>query len=125
MSNLSDQQLVVVAQAYGLKHWLSTPLNGAKRMVLENFCGKYREHMESLREADKAIRIEVEHFTLDLMEAKRAYRDRRYIDVAHWIGQINLGSHKIQEHIKSVVDVRADNLQEYFGQSDDAEIDAN
>jgi len=119
--SLNEQQLIAVAQAYGIKHWLSSPLSGAKRKILESFWSKYRGHMDILRTADDSMRAVASRFDEYLNNAKIAYKQKRYIDVAHWIGQINLGSHKILQHAQQVADLKSEDLAEHFGQSTDTE----
>ncbi len=123
--SLNEQQLIAVAQAYGIKHWLSSPISGAKRKILEHFWDKYRGHMEVLRDADEAMRMEAGRFDEYLDNAKVAYKQKRYIDVAHWIGQINLGSHRMLQQAQQVADLKLEHLAEQFGQSTEAESDAD
>ena len=123
--SLNEQQLITIAQAYGIKHWLSSPLSGAKRKILEHFWDKYRGHMDVLRDADENMRAVAAGFDNYINNARAAYKQKRYIDVAHWIGQINLGSHRMLQLAKQVVDLKSEHLAEQFGQSTEADHEAD
>lgn len=118
----NNQALVKIAQSYGIKHWLSTPLAGTKRVLLEKFFSTFKEHMMELRAADDKMRSIATAFKTYLRNAEKAFKRRQYIDVAHWVGQINKGSHEIIELSRHVANLKDDQLAEHFGEYSDADL---
>src|SRR3989304_3183683 len=120
--SLSNEQIIVLAQAYGMKHWLTSPLGGAKRLLLEKFWGRYKEHMESLRAADDNMRNIAKEFKNYVKEVDRALKQRRYIDVAHWAGKVNTGVRMILAEGSKISNLTDEYLLEHLGEYRDADL---
>src|SRR6266404_1073655 len=113
MSEKND--LLVLAQNYSLKHKLKekfTP-GGWQRAIGEFGSSKYQDRMETLRDADSSMRETAILFKDYLKSAEKAFKDNRYLDVAHWCAMINDGVKLMMKDAKPVVDLRDAEIAEY------------
>lgn len=87
---MNNDFIIVVAKASD-EPWFREKFTPSAwgRMIGEKFSDKYREQMEKLREVDKQIRYWADDLENVLKNAKKAFSQRRYLDVTHWIAQIN------------------------------------
>jgi len=121
------KDLKVEAQNYGLKHKLRqyvTP-SGWQRAISEVGSDKYKERMETLREADDSMRETATLFKGYLKSAENAFKDNRYLDVAHWCAMINDGVKLMIKDSKPVTDLRDSEVAEYYTRHEDANPEHN
>lgn len=127
--------LEALAQNYGAGNYLRQYLapGGLKRSLFETVSGTFEDKMEQLRIADKEMRAIANgstgiKFKEAVKEAEKAFKDMRYLDMAHYINLTNkavkdmvgLGQHvgysdeEINEEYTRT-DV-ADPHEDYFGE---------
>jgi hypothetical protein len=124
MSDKNDG-LKVDAQGYGAGNYIKQILHpqGLRRAVTESVSPKYQERMETLREADKGMRETAGNLKGYLVSAQAAFKDNRYLDVAHWCSQIDAGVRTMIMEGKPVVDLRDAEIAEFYTRYEDAEPD--
>lgn len=125
MSDKKDLQ--ALAQEFGLKHKLRQYVSpkGLQRAVTEMGSSKYKDRMETLREADSSMRESAVLFKDYLKSAQRAFKDNRYLDVAHWCSMVNDGVKLMMRDAKPVVDLRDSEIAEYYTRHEDANPEHN
>lgn len=124
---VEKNDLLVLAQNLSLKHKLQEKLTGGglQRAISEMGSSKYKDRMETLRDADSAMRETAVLFKDYLKSAERAFKDNRYLDVAHWCSMINDGVKLMMKDAKSVVDLRDAEIAEYYTRHEDANPEHN
>jgi len=125
MSEKKDLQ--VLAQEFGLKHKLRNYISpkGLQRAITEGVSSKYQDRMEVLREADSSMRESAVLFKDYLKSAQKAFKDNRYLDVAHWCSMVNDGVKLMMRDAKPVVDLRDAEIAEYYTRHEDANPEHN
>lgn len=115
----------VDAQGYGLGNYIKQYVSpqGARRALTESVSPKYEERMETLRDADKGMRETAGNLKGYLANAQKAFKDNRYLDVAHWCAQIDGGVRAMLTEGKPVVDLRDAEIAEFYTRFEDAEPD--
>lgn len=125
MVNDKKSELISEAQGYGIGNYIKqyTHPSGLRRAITESVSPKYQERMETLREADKGMRETAGNLKGYLASAQAAFKDNRYLDVAHWCSQIDAGVRTMILEGKPVVDLRDAEINEFYTRYEDAEPD--
>lgn len=115
----------VDAQGYGLGNYIKQYVHpsGARRAITESVSPKFEERMETLRDADKGMRETAGNLKGYLANAQKAFKDNRYLDVAHWCAQIDGAVRAMVTEGKPVVDLRDAEIAEFYTRYEDAEPD--
>jgi len=120
----SAGNLYVQAQGYGVSNQVKQYLTpgGWKRMLGENLSNSFQERMNLLRDADKEIREEAKSLKLNFKNANNSFKENRFVDVAHWVAEIDTTLQKLVSYGKNVTDVEDEALREYYTKVQDADI---
>lgn len=112
------------SQGYGVSNQVKQYLTpgGWKRMLGENLSSSFQERMNLLRDADKEIREEAKSLKLNFKNANNSFKENRFVDVAHWVAEIDSTVQKIVSYGKSVSDIEDEALKEYYTKTQDADI---
>lgn len=115
----------VDAQGYGVGNYLKQYISpgGARRAITESVSPKFQERMETLRDADKGMRETAGNLKSYLANAQKAFKDNRYLDVAHWCAQVDGAVRAMVAEGKPVVDLRDAEIAEFYTRYEDAEPD--
>lgn len=109
----SDEIIVITAAGTGT--WLRekfTP-SGLVRMMGEGIFSDYKEKMNLLREVDNNIYEWAKELDDKVKEARKAAKDRRYVDVAVILGQLNNRLNSIRNEQKRVQEVADEAIKEF------------
>ncbi len=119
-----SDKLYSEAQSYGFGNQLKEKLtpSGWKRMLGEGLSSSFKERMELLREADKAMREEAGSLKGNLKNVNNAFKENRFVDVAHWVAEIDQTVQKLSSYSKAVTDLEDADLHEYYTRTQDADI---
>lgn len=79
----------------------------------------YKNQMDIIRTTDNANRELVNVMKSDLKNARRAFRDRRLLDVSHWLGQFNTKMRLIIGSIDKFKELKSDEFDDFYTHTSD------
>jgi len=110
-----------IAQRRNFLQWLHEKAN-VPRKVVEHFSSEYGKQMAQLREVDDALRFEARMLASDLGQARRALKERRYVDVAHFAGNINDDLKRMREAGSVLISFQQSQMDEFYGHQEHADV---
>lgn len=113
-----------IAQRLGLWRELHEMFN-VPRSIAEKFSGTYADQMQLLREIDDRVRLEAGTLKEDLKFAKDSLKERRYLDVAHFINKVNTTLKKITTQISALKTHQDEHIHEFYGEHEHADPEAD
>lgn len=114
-SQEANTQLEKFAQRRGFLDWLHEKVNVPRRMA-ETFSTVYGDVMNTLRDVDDRIRREYAVNLNDHVKgAKKALKDRRYLDIVHFLSEFNEDLKKISEQGKLLHQLRGEQIDDFYG----------
>jgi hypothetical protein len=118
-SSVEEQdQLVKMAQRRDFLDWLHEKVNVPRRMA-ETFSTVYGDVMNTLRDVDNRIRTELAvNLSDEIKNAKKALKDRRYLDVVHFLAEFNNDIKKIAEQGKLLHQLRGEQIDDFYGDNE-------
>lgn len=108
--NLEDK----FAQRRSGWQWLKEKGNLSRHMA-ETFSSVFKDQMEILREVDSEIRENAAGLPHYLKEAKKALKQRRYLDVAHFLNRINQDVKVVLNEGNKLKELREDHIDDFYG----------
>lgn len=109
------------AQRRSMMQWLHEKSN-VGRHAAEAFSDSYQEQMKVLRESDNIIRHAVTDLKSNLKLAKKSLKQRRYLDVVHFIGNINDSIKLIGSKRAILRDMMKSHLDDFYGDYEHADL---
>jgi len=110
------------AQQRSFMQWLHEKAN-APRQMAEAFSGNYQEQMRLLRDVDDSIRRMAGNIKASFALAKKALKQRKYLDIAHFVGNVN-------DDLRSIVNERHllkgalnHHLEDFYGNHEHADLE--
>lgn len=110
-------RLEKAAQRRGFLNWLHEKVNVPRHMA-ETFSQVYGDVMATLRDVDDRIRQEYAvDLKLQVKEANKALKERRYLDIVHFLSQFNESLKNIVDQGKLLQELRGEQIDDFYGES--------
>jgi len=118
-----EGKMFTTAQRRSLTQWLGEKVN-IPRHLAETFNSEvYGKQMNLLREVDDVVRDIAKKMRSDLKDMKRAMKQRKYLDVAHFVGNINDKLKEFNNELSVLNNNRSDNIDDFYGEYEYADLD--
>lgn len=114
---MSDKLEDKLAQRRSGWQWLKEKGNVSRHMA-ETFSGVFKDQMEILREVDSNIREYASGLPHYLKNAKKSLKQRRYLDVAHFLNRINQDIKPILNESNRLKELREDHIDDFYGDAE-------
>lgn len=120
-----------IAQRRNLFQKFKEKVNVPRALKEKILSESYGSQLEQLREVDDNVRdlalngtaANSQGLKADLKDAKQALKDRRYLDVVHYVGNINNKIGLMAHKIDVLKLKRDDNIDDFYGQSESFKSD--
>lgn len=110
-----------IAQRRSAWQWIKEKGN-VSRQFAERFSTEFSEQMANLRIIDAEIREEVKTLKPNLKMAKKSLNNRKYLDVIHFVSEINKTIKSITDKVGILSKNRDEYLDEFYGDFEHADL---